>query len=334
MQNQKVVLNRPLDGVPDAADFRVVAAPVPEPAAGEFLVRHIYLSLDPYQRSAIAGRHLTGRQPLGDGDMPAAETVGQVLRSRHPDYPEGAYVRHMGGWQSHALSSGDRTSVIDPAVAPLSTWLGIMGMPGLTAWASIVELAGVRAGQTVLVSAALGPVGSLVGQLALQRGASAVGIAGSDAKCALVTGKLGFKQCVNYKRDGFREALAAALPDGADIYHDNVGGQMLADAFSVLKVNGTVILCGLMERYNDPSRSRGLDLALPILKRAVMKGLVVNDFEARRPVFESAVAAGIRDGSICYLEDRADGIEATGAHFARLMRGDNVGKSLVVLGPE
>jgi NADPH-dependent curcumin reductase CurA len=334
MRNHKVVLTRSLAGVPEAADFQVVDEPVPEPRDGELLVRHIYLSLDPYQRSAMAGRHMTGRQPLGPGDMPAAETVGQIVRSRHPDYAEGDYVRHFGGWQEYGLSTGERTVPVDPAIAPLSAWLGVLGMPGLTAWASIIELAGVRAGQTVLVSAALGPVGSLVGQLAIQRGAAAVGIAGSDEKCRIVTGEFGFRAAVNYRQDGFLDALRAALPEGADIYHDNVGGQMLADAFSVLKVNGTVILCGLMERYNDPAKSKPLDLALPILKRAVMKGLVVSDFEDRRPVFEAAVAAGIRSEQIRYREDRAAGIGQAGAHFARLMRGENTGKALVVLGPE
>ncbi len=334
MRNHKVVLTRSLAGVPVASDFRVVDEPLPEPGDGEFLVRHIYLSLDPYQRSAIAGRHMAGRQPLGAGDMPVAEALGQVLRSRHRNYAEGDYVRHFGGWQEYALSTGERTERVDRSLAPLSAWLGVLGMPGLTAWASMIELAGVHAGQTVLVSAALGPVGSLVGQLAIQRGAQAVGIAGSDEKCAIVTGEFGFRACVNYHREGFLDALCAALPVGADIYHDNVGGQMLADAFSVLKVNGTVILCGLMERYNDPAKSKPLDLALPIMKRAVMKGLVVSDFEHRRPVFEAAVAAGIRAGQIRYQEDRADGIGQTGAHFARLMRGENVGKALVVLGPE
>jgi len=334
MRNHKVVLTRSLAGVPVPDDFRVVDEPLPEPAPGQFLVRHIYLSLDPYQRSAMAGRHMTGRQPLGPGDMPAAETLGQVVRSRHPDYAEGEYVRHFGGWQEYGLATGERTERVDAALAPLSTWLGVLGMPGLTAWASIVELAGVHADQTVLVSAALGPVGSMVGQLAMLRGATAVGIAGSDEKCAIVTRELGFSACVNYRQEGFLEALRGALPDGADIYHDNVGGQMLADAFSVLKINGTVILCGLMERYNDPSKSKPLDLALPILKRAVMKGLVVSDFEHRRPFFEAAVAAGIRDGRIRYREDRAEGIGQAGAHFARLMRGENVGKALVVLGPE
>lgn len=334
MRNEKVVLARPLVGVPEPADFRVVEEPAPEPREGELLVRHIYLSLDPYQRSAIAGRHALGGKALGEGDMPIAETVGQVLKSRHPDYAEGDYVRHPGGWQTCSLSTGERMVRLDPQAAPLSTWLGVLGMPGLTAWASACELADVGEGQVVLVSAALGPVGSMVGQLSLLRGARVVGIAGSDRKCDLLTSEFGFHAAVDYRRGDFREKLAAALPEGADVYHDNVGGQMLADAFQVLKINGTVILCGLMERYNDPAASKPLDLALPIIKRAVMKGLVVSDFEYRRPLFEATVAAGLRDGRLRYREDRATGIAATGAHFSRLMHGGNVGKALVVLREE
>lgn len=197
----------------------------------------------------------------------------------------------------------------------------------------MVALAEVQPGQVVLVSAALGPVGSMVGQIAMQRGAAAVGIAGSDEKCAFVR-ELGFSACINYRSADFLSVLAAVLPDGADIYHDNVGGQMLADAFTVLKSYGTVILCGLMERYNDPALSKPLDLALPILKRAVMKGLVVTDFEDRRKAFVNFVAPLIAAGGIRYREDRAIGIAATGAHFARLMRGENLGKSIVVLADE
>lgn len=332
--NHRVVLNRVLEGVPGAADFRVEKVPVPEPGPGEMLVRQVYLSLDPYQRSAMAGRHMTGRGPLGDGEMPMGEAVGQVLRSRHPDFREGEYVRHFGGWQEYALSNGERTLRVERGRAPLSAWLGILGMPGLTAYASVVALAAVEPGQTVLVSAALGPVGSLVGQLAQVRGGVAVGLAGSDEKCALVKQKLGFRDCINYRRPDYLDALRAVLPEGADVYHDNVGGQMLADAFTVLKTYGTVVLCGLMERYNDPARSRPLDLALPILKRAVMKGLVVSDFDDRRGEFEALVVPRVADGRIAYVEDRAEGIASAGAHFARLMRGENVGKALVVLGPE
>ncbi len=332
--NRKVVLKAPLEGPPKAEDFKLVEAPCPEPGDGEFLIRHIYLSLDPYQRSAMAGRHMSAAATMGAGDVPRAETVGQVVASNHPEFHEGDYVRSFGGWQTHSLSDGSATFKVDPRRAPLSTYLGVLGMPGLTAYASVVKLANVQPGQTVLVSAASGAVGGTLGQIAAQLGAAAVGIAGSDEKCTYVTEELGFRACVNYKKPDYLDALKAALPQGADIYHDNVGGQILTDAFSVLRNYGTIILCGLMSRYNDPKADRNFDLALPIIKRAVMKGLVVYDFEDRRDEFFDMVAPWVRDGRIKYREDRAEGIEQTGAQFARLMRGENFGKTLVVLGPE
>lgn len=334
--NRRVILTRPVEGVPRPADFRVMEIPVAEPGPGEFLVRHVYLSLDPYQRPAMAGRHGGGRGPLQAGDMPSAETIGQVVKSRHDAFSAGDYVRHLGGWQTHSLSDGSQAWRVDSQRAPLSAYLGVLGMPGLTAWASAVKLADVRAGQTVLVSAAAGPVGATFGQIAVQRGARAVGIAGSDEKCRLVTTRLGFADCVNYKLPGFRDELRAAVGDGADCYHDNVGGPLLPDAMSVLRPYATVVLCGMMADYNTPEAERSFrfNLALPILKRAVMKGLVVYDFEPQRAEFFEQVAPWVAAGKVQYLEDRAIGIEHAGTQFARLMRGENVGKTLVVLGPE
>jgi NADPH-dependent curcumin reductase len=334
--NRRVVLTAPMEGVPRPGDFRVIEIPVAEPGPGEFLVRHVYLSLDPYQRPAMAGRHGGGRGPLQAGDMPAAETIGQIVKSRHGGFSEGDYVRHSGGWQTHSLCDGTEAWRVDPERAPLSTYLGVLGMPGLTAWASAVQLAAVQAGQTVLVSAAAGPVGGTFGQIAMQLGARAVGIGGSDEKCRLVTTRLGFAACVNYKRPGFLDELRAAVGEGADCYHDNVGGPLLLEAMSVLRPYGTVVLCGMMADYNTPEAERSFrfNLALPILKRAVMKGLVVYDFEPRRAEFFEQVAPWVAAGRVHYLEDRVSGIESAGAQFARLMRGENVGKTLVVLGPE
>jgi NADPH-dependent curcumin reductase CurA len=335
-RNRKTVLCQPIEGVPRADDFQVVEEPLPQPGPGEFLIRHIYLSLDPYQRPAIAGRHGGGHGPMGAGDMPPGETIGRVVQSRHADFAVGEYVRSFGGWQQYSLSDGSRTCRVDPDRAPLSAYLGVLGMPGLTAWASIVKLADVQAGQTVLVSSAAGVVGSTLGQIAIRLGARAIGIAGSDEKCAFVTSELGFSACVNYKRADFIDRLRAAVGEGADIYHDNVGGQVLNDAMSMLKPYGTVILCGLMSQYNVPEHERRHDfnLALPVLKRAVIKGLVVYDFEDRRQEFFDQVAPWVTAGLVKFREDRAEGIEQTGAHFARLMRGENFGKSLVVLAPE
>jgi NADPH-dependent curcumin reductase CurA len=334
IDNCRVVLRRPLAGVPQPDDFELVTASLPAPEPGQVLVRHLYLSLDPYQRPAMAGRHAGSAGPMGAGDMPPGETIGQVVESRDRAFQPGDFVRHFGGWQAASVADAAALHPVDPRVAPLSAWLGVLGMPGLTAWASVVKLADVQPGQTVLVSAAAGPVGATVGQIACQLGAEAVGIAGSDAKCQYVRDQFGFRDCVNYKSSDWPAPLAAALPDGADVYHDNVGGQMLADALGVLKNYGTVILCGLMSGYNDPAAAPGLYLGLPILRRAVMKGLVVYDFEDQRDQFVAQVAPWVAAGRVRYLEDRADGLGTAPAHFCRLMRGENFGKSLVVLAPE
>ena len=270
----------------------MVDEPLPEPGEGEFLVRHIYLSLDPYQRSAMAGRHMAGRQPLGAGDMPAAETLGQVVRSRHP------------GLRGRRVRPPFRRLA---GIRPVDRGADRAGRSGARAAVGLARRAG---------HARAHGLGQHHRTGRRPRGADGAGLGGAGARrldgrpAGHPAGRAGRRhrglrrevrdrhpgvrlpRLRELPADGFLDALRAALPDGADIYHDNVGGQMLADAFSVLKVNGTVILCGLMERYNDPAKSKPLDLALPILKRAVMKGLVVSDFEHRRPVFEAAVAAG------------------------------------------
>lgn len=331
LTNRQVVLRHPVTGLPAAEDFEIATAPVPEPAAGEILVKHRFIALDPWQRSAIAGRHSADQQPLAAGMMPPAETLGEVVKTRHPDFQEGMIVRVAGGWQEYSLADGAAATLITERGVPLSLYLGVLGMPGLTAWASMERLARVQRDQTVLVSAALGPVGSMVGQLAKLRDGRAVGIAGGPEKCARVVDEFGFSQCVDYRAPGYIDELRAALPNGADIYHDNVGGQMLIDACGVMKDYGTVVLCGLISQYNDPALAVDLPMAIPILKRLVMKGLVVYDHSDAEPEFLDTVAPRIADGTIRYLEDRARGIEATGAQFARLMGGNNLGKTLVEL---
>jgi NADPH-dependent curcumin reductase CurA len=332
-RNPRVVLTRTIDGMPTADDFRITDTPMLQPGRGEVLIRHIYLSLDPYQRGAIAGRHGPGA-PLGEGDMPPGETVGQIVASRHPDFAPGDYVRSFGGWQQYSVASGTDAFAVDPSRAPLSTYLGVLGMPGLTAYASIIELASVQAGQTVLVSAASGPVGTTLGQIAINKGASVTGIAGSAEKCRYVIDELGFSDCIDYKRDDYHERLQAAAGEGFDIYHDNVGGQMLADAIMAMRPYGTVVLCGLMSQYNDPALAKDLYIGLPIMKRLTMKGLVVYDFEDKRDALVDLVAPWIAAGTFKVNEDRAAGIENAGAHFARLMAGKNFGKALVVVDAE
>jgi len=333
--NRKVVLANPIKGLPRAENFRVIETPMPVPGNGELLLRHIYLSLDPYQRPAIAGTHLSSAAPLDLQAAPAAETVSQVVISRHSDVIVGDYVRHFGGWQEFSVAAAEEIVPLDPHIAPLSAHLGVLGMPGLTAYASMIELADVTAGQAVLVSAAAGPVGSMVGQLAMQMGATAFGIAGSAQKCGYVIDELGFADCINYRDDDYPQSLRRRVARDIDIYHDNVGGQMLLDALSVLRNYGIIVLCGLISQYNmaDEDR-RGIDLAGFIKKRAVMKGLVVYDYEDRRQAFLDLVGPWVRSRQVRYREDRVHGIENTAIHFEKLMRGQNFGKTLVVVGPE
>ncbi|MEE8306766.1 MAG: NADP-dependent oxidoreductase [Gammaproteobacteria bacterium] len=333
--NKQAVLASPLDeSMPRPDNFQVVESGVPDPGDGEFLVRHIYVSLDPFQRMALSGRYGFAPGTLGDSGVPRAETVGQVMASRHPDFKEGDYVAHFGGWQNYSLSDGSEARKVDPQRAPLSTYLGVLGMPGLTAYASVVKLADIQPGQTALVSAAAGPVGSTLGQIAIQLGGRAIGIAGSDEKCAHVTDEFGFAHCINYKNDNYVDQLKEACGDGVDIYHDNVGGQMLINAFSVLKEYGTVVLCGLISGYNDPSQHKGLPLGLPLIKRAVIKGLIVYDFKDKYDEYLDLAAPWVADGKMKYKEDRAEGVENAGAQFCKLMKGENFGKTLVVVGPE
>ncbi|MEC9375164.1 MAG: NADP-dependent oxidoreductase [Pseudomonadota bacterium] len=329
--NRKVLLASEIVGIPQEENFCVISDPIPEPGKNEILIKHIYLSLDPYQRSAITGAHMSAEGPLERQNVPSAETVGQVIESNHPDFINGDYVRHFGGWQEYSVSDGTKTYKIDPNKAPLTTYLGILGMPGLTAYASVVKLAKFSAGQSVLVSAATGPVGSMVGQLARQFGGSAYGIAGSDKKCEFAIKELGFVDCINYKQPDYLHNLNQTITDGVDVYHDNVGGQILEDAIGVLKDYGTVVLCGLISHYNKINKLHHFNLVTPILKRAVIKGLIVYDFEDCRQEFFDLVSPWVREGIIRYKEDRVFGIEKTGAHFKRLLSGQNFGKSIVVL---
>ena len=201
--SRKVVLTRPVEGVPDLSDFKVVDDAAVSPADGEFVTKHIYISFDPYQRPAMSGRHMSSPGAMGEGDTPRAETIGQVTASKHPGFSEGDYVRHFGGWREQSVSDGTQAFKVDPSRAPLSAYLGVLGMPGLTAYASIIKLANVKAGQTVLVSSAAGPVGATLGQIAIQKGAKAIGIAGSNEKCDYVTSEFVFDACVNYKLEKF-----------------------------------------------------------------------------------------------------------------------------------
>ena len=325
-----VRLRRIPEGVPKTTDFELGEASVERPGEGEFLSRTLYLSLDPYLRGVISGRHLYAEK-VGPGDVMPGRTVAQVVESRRPDYAPGDIALCSNGWREYGLSRGAvELRKINPDDAPISTAIGILGMPGLTAWSGLLHLGEPMPGQTVLVSAACGPVGSMVGQLARISGCRAVGIAGGPEKCGIVTSEFGFEECVDYKTGDLGAKLKDACPDGVDIYFDNVGGEVLAAAMSRLALGARVILCGMMSGYNNTGPPPpGPSLIPLVMARATLRGLVVYDHEDKRADFLRASTRWVKEGRIRFREDVTDGIGNAPEAFCRLMRGQNVGKALV-----
>jgi NADPH-dependent curcumin reductase CurA len=260
--------------------------------------------------------------------------VAQVIESRHANFAVGDYILVRNGWQQYAVSNGVGVRKLDRNAAPISTALGVLGMPGLTGYAGLVYLGEPKPGQTVVVSAATGPVGSTVGQVARLMGARVVGIAGSDAKCAYAVNELGFAECVNYKQGNLRDLLKSACPDGIDVYFDNVGGDTLAAVLTNLHLHARIVLCGIIEAYSASTPPAGPFLGPVVGARATIKGLVVFDHYNKLPELIKVVGGWIRDGRFHYREDISEGLAGAPDAFCRLMRGENFGKALVRVGPE
>lgn len=333
MLNQRILFARKPSGLPVAEDFASDTVPVARPGDGQFLSRTIYLSLDPYYRNVMKG-HPMYTERLVPGSVMTGETVAQVLESRHPEFAAGDYVLVRNGWQQYALSSGQGVRKLDPQQAPVSTALGVLGMPGLTGYAGTVFLGKPRPGQTVVVSAATGPVGSTAGQVARHMGARIVGIAGLDVKCRYAVEELGFAACVNYKDGELQHSLKAACPEGIDLYFDNVGGDTLVAVLANLAMHARVVLCGIIAAYSAEVPPPGPFLGPIVGARATMEGLVVFDHLQRLPELLRVVGGWIREGSFRYREDLSDGLASAPEAFCKLMRGENFGKALVRIGAD
>jgi NADPH-dependent curcumin reductase CurA len=343
--NRKVVLRHIVAGRPEASDFALVESALQEPAEGEVLIAHECLSLDPYMGSAIKGRHMSGE--IVPGDVMPGETVGRVIASRHPGYGEGQLVISRGGWQSHSLATAPEpsetgmTAALSPAArrldaadgVPLSAYLGVLGMPGLTAYAGVVDMLAPKPGETFLVSAASGAVGSAAGQIARNMGARVVGIAGSDEKCAHVVGVFGFDACVNYRSLDWKAHLAEACPGGIDAYFDTVGGDMLKAAMGRLAMHARILLCGMMDQYNSAEILPGPSLAPVLARRAQINGLVVYDHWHKMARWRALAGRWLSEGRLAYKEHRVAGLDGAPLAFAEMMAGHNFGKTIVLLGP-
>jgi NADPH-dependent curcumin reductase CurA len=334
--NRRIVLGARPKGRPGPECFRLEEVAVPEPAVGEMLVRTIYLSLDPYMR----GRMNDGpsyAKPVGLGEVMTAGTVGVVVRSTLAGFAAGDLVVGRGGWQDYAVFGAGEAERVDPGLAPITTALGVLGMPGQTAYVGLREIGKPKAGETLVVAAASGPVGSVVGQIAKIRGCRAIGIAGSAAKCSFVTGELGFDVCLDHRAPDFPEQLRAACPEGIDVYWENVGGRVFESVLPLLNDFARVPVCGLISWYNATELPPGPDrtpylLRQMLTKRLTLRGFIVFDFA--RGDFLAEVGRWVREGRIRYREDVRDGLENAPAALIGLLEGENFGKLLVRVAPD
>lgn len=332
--NRQITLaSRPV-GAPTAADFTTVETPVPTPTEGQVLLRNLYLSLDPYMR----GRMSDGpsyASPVGIGEVMGAGTVARVEDSRHADYSAGDLVLAQGGWQDYTLSDGSGINGLDPDMEHPSLALGVLGMPGFTAYMGLLDIGQPKAGETVVVAAASGAVGSVVGQIAKLKGCRVVGIAGGSRKCRYVIDELGFDDCIDHSAADFAAQLADACTDGIDVYFESVGGRVFDAVLPLLNTKARIPLCGLIAHYNDTELPAGPDrlglLTRTLLtKRIKMQGFIIfDDYGDRYGEFLKEMGDWVRQGKIKYREDVVEGLENAPQAFIGLLEGQNFGKLVV-----
>ena len=335
---QIVLAARPQGNVtPD--DFRLEEFALPEPSPGEFLMKVDYLSLDPYMRGRMDDRK-SYAEPLRIGEVMRGETVSTIVASNHADYSKGEVVLAHTGWRTHAISRGKGVRRIDPGEFPVTTRLGVLGMPGFPAYAGMKAIGKPASGETVVVAAACGPVGSLVGQLAKIAGARAVGIAGGSKKCAYLKEELHFDAAVDHRSPDFQAVLAAACPQGIDVYFENVGGAVWQAVLPLLNQFARVPVCGLVAQYDGPEKTEARDRLAAAMRqilsqRILLQGFIVYDFtEKYYADFLRDVPGWILEGSVKYREDIIDGLENAPQAFIGMLAGKNFGKLLVRVGVE
>ena len=333
--NRAFVLREYPTGAPGPEHFELVKTPVPEPGPGEVLIRSIYLSVDPYMR----GRLRPGpsyAKPQEVGKVMLGEVAGEVIVSNADHLAIGDFVAAEIGWQTHGTAAARDVRRLDPVVAPISTSLGVLGMSGLTAYFGTLEILAPKAGDTLVVTAASGAVGSVVGQIGKIAGCRVVGIAGSDRKCDFITKELGFDAAVNHRTSGdMSAALRKACPGGIDCYFDNVGGPITDAAFENLALWARVAICGQIAQYNDTRQAMGpRNLRHFLVKRATLRGMLIFDWRPRYSEGLARLSRWVEEGRIRYREDIVEGLENAPSALAGLMEGRNFGKQLVQVGSD
>jgi NADPH-dependent curcumin reductase CurA len=327
--NQQVRLAARPSGLPQRSDWDIVEEPVPAPADGEFVVAISHLSLDPAMRGWMnAGASYI--QPVEIGDVMRAGAVGQVSESKHPGFASGEFVYGNFGVQQHALSDGKGVIKIDPSLAPAPTYLGTLGMTGLTAYFGLLDVGKLKEGDTVVVSGAAGAVGSVAGQIAKLKGARVIGIAGGEEKCRWIVEELGFDAAIDYKGEDVRGALRTHAPDGVDLYFDNVGGEILDICLGQLAMKGRVVLCGAISTYNDTGPPKGIaNYRTLIVIRGRMEGFLILDYLDRFPEAQMAMVGWVGEGRIKHAEHVVEGLAQAPDALNLLFTGGNTGKVIV-----
>ena len=329
--NRRIVLHSRPAGAPTAENFLLEELDIPAPSAGQLLLRTMYLSLDPYMRGRMSDAP-SYAPPVAVGEVMVGSTVSRVEVSRHPDYQPGDVVLGYSGWQDYALSDGTGLTRIDTGMTHPSLALGVLGMPGFTAYMGLLDIGQPNAGETVVVAAASGAVGSVVGQIAKLKGCRVVGIAGGADKCRFVVEELGFDACINRRSADLPMQLASACPKGIDVYFESVGGAVFDAVLPLLNVHARVPLCGLIAHYNDSGLPQGPDrlelLTRTLLTRRIkMQGFIIFDYYGHRyGEFHQEMSIWLAEGRIKYREDIVDGLENAPEAFIGLLEGKNFGK--------
>lgn len=332
--NTQVLFRAAPAGMPTQDCFDIVETPLPRPDDGQFLVENLYLSLDPYMRMLMGGGWMFRGGGLTPGQIMVGRTIGRVTKTQNENFAEGDLIVGGLGWQTHAVSDGGNIDFrITPRDnVPLSAYLGACGNSGTTAWFGLKLIGAPKPGETVLVSAAAGSVGSVVGQLAKVWGCRAIGIAGGDEKCAVVTGEFGFDACCNYKADDLAGQIAAVAPNGVDVYFDNVGGEMLDGILPLLNNYARVPACGVLSQYNADGDWQGVrNTRLIFDKRLRLQGFLQSDFADRGDVARAELANLVGSGKLRVRETVAEGLANAPSAFIDMLNGANMGKQLVKL---
>lgn len=337
-RNRQILLASRPRGEPTPDNFQLVEIEVPQPGPGQILLRTIYLSLDPYMRGRMdAGPSYA--KPVEVGEVMEGGTVCEVVTSNLSQYKQGDIVLARAGWQEYALSDGEGVQKIDPALGPVSYFLGVLGMPGMTAYTGLLNIGRPQAGETLVVAAASGAVGSVVGQIGKIKGCHVIGIAGGEPKCRYVQEELGFDDCLDHRRPDLAERLKTACPKGIDIYFENVGGAVFDDVLPLLNNFARIPVCGLVAHYNAtelPAGPNRVPLVLHniLVKRLTFRGFIVWDFGSQHQDFLKDVSGWLREGRIKYREDVTDGLENAPRELIGLLKGENFGKKIIRVSPD